>query len=167
MTFYLGTRNLSWESYVGICTDGAPSMTGSLKGFVSLVKQKNPSVATTRCFLHRKVLIAKTIELDMKTVLNQDVKMVNYARQRPIKSRLCKTLQVHEISTCKLHSAYRSPMALKRKRTYCRVFMSLERNYRIYSNSSPYSNSRLPRIIAPPQLVNILFSPPPRISCLS
>ena len=59
-------------------------MTGSLKGFVSLVKQKNSSVVTTHRFLHREALIAKTIAVEMKTVLNQAVKMVNYVRQRPL-----------------------------------------------------------------------------------
>ena len=71
---------------VGICTDGAPSMIGSLKGFVSLVKQKNPSVITTHCFLHCEALIGKKIGVEFKMVLDQAVKMVNYVRQRPLKS---------------------------------------------------------------------------------
>ena len=32
---YLRTVDLTWKSCVGICTDGAPSMVGSVKGFVS------------------------------------------------------------------------------------------------------------------------------------
>ncbi len=35
---YLESKSLSWSSCVGLCTDGAPSMTGCLKGFVTLVK---------------------------------------------------------------------------------------------------------------------------------
>ena len=76
-------------------------MTGCLKGFVSLVK-KNKASVTTHCFLHREALVAKTIEVDMKTVLNQAVKMVNYVRQRPLKSRifakLCKSMESAHIS---------------------------------------------------------------------
>ena len=110
LTSYLGSRDLSWERCVGICTDGAPSMTGSLKGFVSLVKQKNPSVVTTHCFLHREALIAKTIAVEMKTVLNQAVKMVNYVRQRPLKSRLfaklCKSMESAHVSLI-LHTEVR------------------------------------------------------------
>ncbi len=88
MTSYLESLNLSWHLCVGVCTDGAPSMTGCLKGFVALVKEVNPSVASTHCFLHREALIAKTIGDDLKGVLETAVKMVNYIKQRPLKSRI-------------------------------------------------------------------------------
>ncbi|XP_025417673.1 protein ZBED8-like [Sipha flava] len=38
---HLSSVNLSWNKCIGICTDGTPSMTGSIKGFISLVKKKN------------------------------------------------------------------------------------------------------------------------------
>ncbi len=37
---YLESCGLSWNRYVGICTDGAPSTIGSVQGFVSRVKEK-------------------------------------------------------------------------------------------------------------------------------
>ena len=40
LSVYLEERRLLWERCIGICTDGAPSMTGKIKGFVSLVKEK-------------------------------------------------------------------------------------------------------------------------------
>ena len=92
LTEYLNRFGLLWESCVGICTDGAPSMTGSVKGFVSLVKQKNPNLMTTHCFLHREALVAKTLNDELKLVLDQVVKMVNYIKSRPLKSRLFKQL---------------------------------------------------------------------------
>jgi hypothetical protein len=45
---------------VGICTDGAPSMVGSIKGFITLAKQININIIHTHCFLHREALISKT-----------------------------------------------------------------------------------------------------------
>ena len=46
---------------VGICTAGASSMVDSIKGFASLVKQENPDVISTHCFLHREVSISKSL----------------------------------------------------------------------------------------------------------
>jgi arginine/ornithine N-succinyltransferase beta subunit len=37
----LETEGLSWENYVDICTDGDPSMVGSITGFASVVKKKS------------------------------------------------------------------------------------------------------------------------------
>lgn len=42
LSSYLESCSLSWSRCVGICTDGAPSMTGSVQGFVSRVKEKKP-----------------------------------------------------------------------------------------------------------------------------
>ncbi len=38
LSSYLESCGLSWNRYVGICTDGAPSMIGSVQGFASRVK---------------------------------------------------------------------------------------------------------------------------------
>ena len=57
----------------GICTDGAPSMVGSIKGFTALAKKENEKIIFTHCFLHRKNLVAKTIENDLKEVRDQVV----------------------------------------------------------------------------------------------
>ena len=85
---YLKETELSWKQCVGICTDGAPSMVGSIKGFVSLAKRENSDIITTHCFLHREALVGKTLGSDLKEVLNKVVKMVNYIKSRPLKSRL-------------------------------------------------------------------------------
>ena len=73
---------------VGICTDGCPSMVGSVKGFVSLAKKENPHLITTHCFLHRENLIAKTLGQELKLVLESVVKMVNFIKSRPKQTRL-------------------------------------------------------------------------------
>ncbi|GFV09180.1 SCAN domain-containing protein 3 [Trichonephila clavipes] len=85
---YLEEIKVSWKSCIGICTDGAPAMTEHLKGFVAHVKELNEDILVTHCFLHREVLVTKFLPSDLKIVLEQCVKMVNYIKSRPLKSRL-------------------------------------------------------------------------------
>jgi hypothetical protein len=40
LSSYLETKGLSWRNCVGICTDGAPSVVGSMRSFACLVKMK-------------------------------------------------------------------------------------------------------------------------------
>ncbi len=70
LSSYLKSCDLSWNQCVGICTDGAPSMIGSVQGFISRVKEKNSEVITTHCFLHREVLVSKSIGNNLKQVLD-------------------------------------------------------------------------------------------------
>lgn len=89
---YLEKFNVSWDLCVGICTDGAPSMVGSIKGFCSLAKARNPKIISTHCFLHRESLVSKTLPATLKPVLEQVVSVVNYIKSRPLKTRLFKQL---------------------------------------------------------------------------
>lgn len=94
---YLKNYGISWTSCVSICTDGAPPMIGSIKGFITIAKNQNPNINTTHCFLHREVLIAKSIVIELKIVLGQVVKMVNFIKSRPQKirlfSQLCESME--------------------------------------------------------------------------
>ncbi|XP_029645323.1 SCAN domain-containing protein 3-like [Octopus sinensis] len=86
------TRDLSWKGCVGICTDGASSMVGSIKGFVSLVEQENPDIISTYCFLHREDLISKSLGNELKKVFDDATKLVNFIKQRPVHPRIFKRL---------------------------------------------------------------------------
>lgn len=89
---YLEEWKLSWENCAGICTDGAPAMRGSIKGFCSRVKAINSNIVSTHCFLHRESLISKSLPANLKSVLEQVVHMVNYIKSRPLKTRMFKKL---------------------------------------------------------------------------
>ncbi len=52
LSSHLESCGLSWNRCVGICTDGAPSMIGSVQSFISRVNEKNPEVIAIHCFLH-------------------------------------------------------------------------------------------------------------------
>ena len=68
--------------------DGAPSMSGSIKGFITLVKQKNPHIVFTYCFLHREALVSRSLVPELQKVLDEMIKIVNYIKSRPLRSRL-------------------------------------------------------------------------------
>ncbi len=80
LSSYLESCGLSRNRCVRICIDGAPSMVGSVQGFVSHMKEKTRGVITTHCFLHREVLVSKTIGDDSKQVLDITVSMVNFMK---------------------------------------------------------------------------------------
>ncbi|XP_057203009.1 SCAN domain-containing protein 3-like [Triplophysa rosa] len=63
-------------------------MTGNTKGFVSRVKEKNPNVTVTHCFLHREALVAKTLPKELSNVLDGAVRIFNFIKTRPLKSGL-------------------------------------------------------------------------------
>ena len=85
-------NQLSWESLVGVCTDGTPAMLGLRSGFIARVKDKNPSVVGTHCVLHRETLASITLPFGLKNVLDAAVDVVNYVKTGALNSRLFKLL---------------------------------------------------------------------------
>ncbi len=102
LSSYLESCGFSWNRSVGICTDGASSIISSPKGFVSRMKEKNSEVITIHCFLSREVLASKTIGDDLKQVIDINLNMVNFIKQRPLKSpmcvRLCENMQKDHVT---------------------------------------------------------------------
>ena len=88
---FLEEEMLQWKNCVNVCTNGAASMIGKSKGFVSKVKQTNLDVQITRCFLHLETLMAKTLPDELK-VLDTAVKLVNFIEISSLKSRLFEIL---------------------------------------------------------------------------
>ena len=84
-------EKLRWNNCVSVCTDGASSMIGKSKGFASKVKQINPDVQISHCFLHREVLMANTLPDDFKKVFDTAVKLVNFIEARLLEI-LCKEM---------------------------------------------------------------------------
>ncbi|XP_076047318.1 protein FAM200C-like [Oratosquilla oratoria] len=70
--------NITRESLVGVCTDGAPAMLGSPSGFITFVKQKNPAVESTHCLIHKEVLASRTLPKNFKQHLETVINVVKW-----------------------------------------------------------------------------------------
>ena len=85
-------EELSWSTLTGVCTDGAPAMLGSKSGFATLVKKKNPDITTIHCMIHREALASKTLPINMKSVLQTLIKMVNFIKKSALNTRVFRLL---------------------------------------------------------------------------
>lgn len=132
---FMKENNLAWANCVGLCTDGAPSMTGIRKGFTALAKKENENIITTHCFLHREALVAKKIGNELKVVMEEIVQMVNYVKSRPVKARLfaqiCEEMGA-KFQNLILHTEVRW---LSRGRVLCRVYELKEMMLKLFQEN--------------------------------
>ena len=56
---FLLQSGLLWSQCIGICTDGAASMTVIHSGVVGHVKKVAANITVTHCMIHREALVAK------------------------------------------------------------------------------------------------------------
>ncbi len=82
---YIRNAGMLWDKCVGICTDGARSMTGRLSGLVTHVQNLAP---LAKCMIHRKSLASKKMPEYLETVLKQAVQIINFIKARPLNARL-------------------------------------------------------------------------------
>ncbi|XP_069819639.1 general transcription factor II-I repeat domain-containing protein 2A-like [Dendropsophus ebraccatus] len=81
---------LPWRRFVGITTDGAPSMTGRKNGLVALVQKKLEEegveeAIALHCIIHQQALCSKCLKFD--NVMSFVVKCINQIRSRGLKHR--------------------------------------------------------------------------------
>ena len=67
-------------------------MMGSRSGFVTLVKQKNPTIRGSHCVIHRQALAAKTLPQRLNLVLEIVINVVNYVKSSAVNTRLFRLL---------------------------------------------------------------------------
>lgn len=84
--------NIQWSNCISVCTDGAAAMTGSKKGFVSCVKQKNPIIQFTHCCIHREALMVKNLPEELLNTMNECIKIINIIKSRALNSRIFRIL---------------------------------------------------------------------------
>ncbi|MGH0176926.1 UNVERIFIED_CONTAM: hypothetical protein FKN15_073970 [Acipenser sinensis] len=74
---FFSEHNLDWKSCTHVCTDGAASMTGRVKGLLAHIKKVNPDVEWNHCIIHREALASKRMSPELHDVLNDAVKAIN------------------------------------------------------------------------------------------
>ena len=58
---FFDENDIIWNNCIGLCTDGARSMSGHKASFQALVEKKTPDLFWTHCMLHRATLLSKNI----------------------------------------------------------------------------------------------------------
>ena len=82
------TNGIKWENCVGVCSDGARAMTGQHSGVITKIIQVAPNAKFTHCSIHREALASKAMPSNLKDVLDQAVKVVNFIKSRALNSRM-------------------------------------------------------------------------------
>ncbi|GFW33091.1 zinc finger BED domain-containing protein 5 [Trichonephila clavipes] len=88
INIFFEENNLSWNYCIDVCTDGAKAMTGNTAGLVSRIKIKAPNCSSSHCILHRQALAMKQMPSNLKLVMDEAVKIINFIKSRPLQSRL-------------------------------------------------------------------------------
>ena len=79
------TGKLNWFACVGVCTDGAAAMIGSLSGLTVWIKEVAPECQATHCVNHREMLASRKISPELHSVFHDIVKMINLIKAHALK----------------------------------------------------------------------------------
>ena len=84
----LRNYGLSWECCISIFTDGAGAMLGKHTGFLARVSQIAPHINFMHCIIDRENLAGKTLDQQLKCVLDSAVQIISYIKSRPLRNCL-------------------------------------------------------------------------------
>lgn len=119
---YFTDKSIDWKNCVGVCTDGAASMTGVHRGVVKQIQQRAPDAKKTHCFLHRENLATKQMSPELNEVINVAVKTVNFIKKSALNSR-CFAALCERLDSDHLQLLYHSEVRwLSRGRMLNRLF---------------------------------------------
>ena len=85
---FIQKNNLEWKYCVGLCTDGARTMSGHLDWLQTVVLDVAVNVKWTHCIIHHEALASQQLSGDLNRVLKVVVKTVNFIKARALKARL-------------------------------------------------------------------------------
>ncbi|XP_045404256.1 zinc finger MYM-type protein 6 isoform X1 [Lemur catta] len=86
---YIGSKSLNWKHCVGLCTDGAVSMTGRYFGLRAKIREVAlNTVAFTCCFIHREHLAAEKLTPCLHKILLQSAQILSFIKSNALNSRM-------------------------------------------------------------------------------
>ena len=77
-------KSIDWKNCVGVCTDGAATMTGVHRGVVKQIQEKATHAKWTHCFLHRQNLATRQMSPELHDVVTIAVKTVKYIKKNAL-----------------------------------------------------------------------------------
>lgn len=89
---FISENSMEWTKCVGVCTDGARSMSGCYGGLQAYIRTKAPEALWTHCIIHREALASKQLSPTLNQVLECVVNVVNFIKTRPLKARFFRKL---------------------------------------------------------------------------
>ena len=98
------------KNIIACATDGAPTLIGKHKRFLSYLKKAVPDVFTIHCVIHRQHLVFKNLSCHLHKSLSIVVKSVNKIKDQPLNSRILHQLCVEnneEFDRLLLHTEVR------------------------------------------------------------
>nr|XP_031539867.1 zinc finger MYM-type protein 6 isoform X2 [Vicugna pacos] len=86
---YIDSKSLNWKHCVGLCTDGAASMTGRCSGLQAKIQEvAMNTVAFTHCFIHREHLAAEKLSPCLHEILLQSAQILSFIKSNALNSRM-------------------------------------------------------------------------------
>ncbi|KAF2346143.1 Zinc finger BED-type, partial [Trinorchestia longiramus] len=89
---FFNKNGLDWNSVQQVSVDGAPAMMGGHRGLRGLIQAVNPEISVDHCIIHRYSLGSKSLPGNLKLVLEDVLKIVNFIKSRDVNSRIFKEL---------------------------------------------------------------------------
>ena len=85
---YFQKKSIPLTNIISCATDGAPSMIGRHRGFLSYLKKAVTKVLTVHCVIHRQHLVAKNLSEKLHESLSTVITTVNKIKANALNSRL-------------------------------------------------------------------------------
>lgn len=119
----LRNSNITWGKYVGMCTDGARTMSaGAYTGLQGFIRKVATEARWIYCIIHRETLAEKGMGSELEDALHVFVKTVNLIKVQPLKSRVFKILCEDMGSEHTTFISYTETRWLSRRKGLTRIF---------------------------------------------